>query len=38
MDAGKNRYSQLIEAIFQQYYETGTEEIQFERTELSTEA
>ncbi len=34
MGTRKNRYSQLIEAIFNQYYENGKEAIQFERTDL----
>jgi len=38
MGTGKNRYSQLIEAIFNQYYENGKEAIQFERTDLVTQA
>jgi hypothetical protein len=38
MGSEKNRYSQLIEAIFKQYYENGRQEIQFERTELVAQA
>ncbi|MCP3930943.1 MAG: endonuclease [Bacteroidetes bacterium] len=38
MGTRKNRYSQLIEAIFNQYYENGKEAIQFERTDLVTQA
>ncbi len=35
---GTNRYSRLIEAIFNQYYENGKTEIQFKRTELVIQA
>lgn len=33
-----NRYSRLIEGIFNQYYEKGKAEIQFERTDLVLQA
>ncbi|MCI0513913.1 hypothetical protein L0128_11925 [candidate division KSB1 bacterium] len=30
-----NRYSQLLEAIFERYYQTGVGEIVFERTAIN---
>ncbi len=34
MAKGKNRYVQLIEAIFQRHYQEGNAEVSFERTDI----
>jgi hypothetical protein len=34
----KNRYSQIIEAIFFKYFQKGSKEIQFERLDIITAA
>jgi hypothetical protein len=34
----KNRYSQIIEAIFSKYFQKGSKEIQFERLDIITAA
>jgi hypothetical protein len=38
METGKSRYSQLIGAIFNKYYEDGKDEIGFKRADIVTQA
>jgi hypothetical protein len=33
----KNRYSQIIEAIFSKYFQKGLKEISFERSDIDSE-